>query len=75
MNINSRLVTFGYDAKKKIFFMKTTDPEYLKILLAEEPIPEEILFELPEGTVKQMNVYYNLWKTNQIDKQPKEQLS
>lgn len=72
MLINSRLTSFGYDEKEKNFFIKTTDPNYLKILLAEDPMPEEIKIELPPTAVKQMCKYMALWSQNLNNRLPEE---
>jgi hypothetical protein len=75
MIINSRLTSFGYDEKDKTFFLKTTDPNYLKVLLAEDPLPEEIRFELPEAAIRQMCKYFSLWSKNIHNKLPEEFLA
>jgi hypothetical protein len=75
MIINSRLTSFGYDEKDKNFFIKTTDPNYLKILLAEDPLPEEIRLQLPETAVRQMCKYFALWSKNVNNRLPEEYLS
>lgn len=74
MQINNRLISFGYNETKKTFYIKTIDPEYLKILLAENPLPDEIFFELPESSIKQICTFYSLWRENRTNKQPEEQL-
>ena len=64
MHVNNRLLSFGLDPKTNSFFIRTTDPEYLKILFAEEgqaPI-NEIVFDLDENFLKQMLKYYYLYK-------------
>ena len=75
MLINSRLTSFGYDPTEKNFFLKTTDSNYLKILLAEDPLPEEIRFELPETAIRQMCTYFALWSKNKNNRLPEENLS
>ena len=72
MIINSRLTSFGYDEKEKTFFIKTTDPNYLKVLLVEDPLPEEIRFDLPLNAVRQMCKYTALWSQNLHNKLPEE---
>lgn len=61
MRINNKLLSFGYDKKTKSFFIRTTDSEYLKMLIAEDPMINEIVFELDENFLKQMHKYYGLW--------------
>ena len=64
MHVNNRLLSFGLDSKTGSFFIRTTDPEYLKILFAEEgqgPV-SEIVFDLDENFLKQLIKYYGLCK-------------
>ena len=67
--------SFGYDNANDIYFIKTTDPEYLKILLAEDPMPEEIVFELPENFVRQMCKQLALVTQNKLNELPEENLT
>lgn len=61
MRVNNRLLSFGYDKNKKSFQIRTTDPEYLKMLIAEDPMINEIIFELDPTFLKQIVKYYSLW--------------
>lgn len=60
MHVNNRLLSFGYDKKRKSFFIRTTESEYIKMLKLENPDDNEIIFDLDESFITQLIKYFAL---------------
>ena len=63
MRIDNRFLSFGYDEGRSTFYIKTTDPEYLKIAKTSDDNKNEIIFEFSDNFLKQIFKMYDLYKS------------
>ena len=74
MRINNRALSFYYDDAARVFVAKTTEPEYIKMIMAENPLDYTFEFEFNENTVRQLCKYFSLRMRNNLDPLPEEDL-